>query len=59
MFYVMPKKIDLNNLAALFRSKVLQMLKKDNPLFRGVADLQGRYWQGRDAWRKHQVYPHR
>ena len=28
MFYVMPKKVDLDNLAALFRANVLQMLKK-------------------------------
>jgi len=32
MFYVMPKNVDLDNLAALFRAKVLKMLKKEGKI---------------------------
>jgi len=31
-FYVMPKKADLNNLAAIFRANVLQMLEKEGKI---------------------------
>ena len=32
MFYVMPKNVDLDNLAAIFRANVLQMLKKEGKI---------------------------
>ncbi|MCK5437714.1 MAG: transposase, partial [Desulfobulbaceae bacterium] len=32
MFYVMPKNVDLDNLAALFRANVLKMLKKEGKI---------------------------